>query len=170
MSEDKPTDAEEVLSEFQKNSEEQEKPVEISLESEPKPEIESPTPTEPEPTPSSSLEPQESTPAPEPSTKESKSEKEEDSSRVRNVIFVGIKPIMTYVTATLTQLSSESTVTIKARGKRITQAVDVSQMIVKRMNTVGYIVSDVRISSDSLTSQDGKMRNVSTMEIDITKT
>jgi len=170
MSEDKPTDAEEVLSEFQKNSEEQEKPVEISLESEPKPEIESPTPTEPEPTPSSSPEPQESTPAPEPSTKESKSEKEEDSSRVRNVIFVGIKPIMTYVTATLTQLSSEPTVTIKARGKRITQAVDVSQMIVKRMNTVGYIVSDVRISSDSLTSQDGKMRNVSTMEIDITKT
>ena len=170
MSEDKPTDAEEVLSEFQKNSEEQEKPVEISLESEPKPEIESPTPTEPEPTPLSSPEPQESTPAPEPSTKESKSEKEEDTSRVRNVIFVGIKPIMTYVTATLTQLSSESTVTIKARGKRITQAVDVSQMIVKRMNTVGYIVSDVRISSDSLTSQDGKMRNVSTMEIDITKT
>jgi len=149
------------------------------LESEPKPEIESPTPTEPEQTASSSPEPQESTPAPEPqestpapepSTKESKSEKEEDSSRVRNVIFVGIKPIMTYVTATLTQLSSEPTVTIKARGKRITQAVDVSQMIVKRMNTVGYIVSDVRISSDSLTSQDGKMRNVSTMEIDITKT
>ena len=170
MSEDKPTDAEEVLSEFQKNSEEQEKPVEISLESEPKPEIESPTPTEPEQTPSSSPEPQESTPAPEPSTKESTSEKEEDTSRVRNVIFVGIKPIMTYVTATLTQLSSESTVTIKARGKRITQAVDVSQMIVKRMNTVGYIVSDVRISSDSLTSQDGKMRHVSTMEIDITKT
>ena len=170
MSEDKPTDAEEVLSEFQKNSEEQEKPVEISLESEPKPEIESPTPTEPEQTPSSSPEPQESTPAPELSTKESKSEKEEDTSRVRNVIFVGIKPIMTYVTATLTQLSSEPTVTIKARGKRITQAVDVSQMIVKRMNTVGYIVSDVRISSDSLTSQDGKMRNVSTMEIDITKT
>jgi len=170
MSEDKPTDAEKVLAEFQKNSEEQEKPVEISLESEPKPEIESPTPTEPEQTPSSSPEPQESTPAPELSTKESKSEKEEDSSRVRNVIFVGLKPIMTYVTATLTQLSSEPTVTIKARGKRITQAVDVSQMIVKRMNTVGYIVSDVRISSDSLTSQDGKMRNVSTMEIDITKT
>ncbi len=170
MSEDKPTDAEEVLSEFQKNSEEQEKPVEISLESEPKPEIESPTPTEPEPTPSSSPEPQESTTAPEPSTEESKSEKEEDSSKVRNVVFVGIKPIMTYVTATLTQLSSEPTVTIKARGKRITQAVDVSQMIVKRMNTVGYIVSDVRISSDSLTSQDGKMRNVSTMEIDVTKT
>jgi DNA-binding protein len=38
------------------------------------------------------------------------------------------------------------------------------------MNTVGYIVSDVRIASDSLTSQDGKLRNVSTIEIDVTKT
>ena len=87
----------------------------------------------------------------------------------RDVIFVGTKPIMTYVSATLTQLATRETVTIKARGKRITQAVDVSQMIVKRMDTVGYEISDVRISSDSLTSQDGKQRNVSTIEIDITK-
>ena len=75
---------------------------------------------------------------------------------------------MTYVTATLTQLSTRSTVTIKARGKRITRAADVSQMIIKRMNTVGYVIRDVRISSDSLTSKDGKQRNVSTIEIDIT--
>ncbi|MEX0656674.1 MAG: DNA-binding protein [Nitrosopumilaceae archaeon] len=90
--------------------------------------------------------------------------------KTRDVIFVGIKPIMTYVTATLTQLASSPTVTIKARGKRITQAVDVSQMIVKRMDSVGYKVTGVRIASDSLISQDGKMRNVSTMEIDVTKT
>ncbi len=94
---------------------------------------------------------------------------DDEGVRERNVIFVGTKPIMTYVTATLTQLASQPTVTIKARGKRITQAVDVSQMIVKRMNTVGYTISDVRIASDSLTSQDGKQRNVSTMEIDIKK-
>ena len=91
------------------------------------------------------------------------------TSEERNVIFIGTKPIMSYVSATLTQLSTRPTITIKARGKRITQAVDVSQMIIKRMDTVGYIISDVRISSDSLTSQDGKQRNVSNMEIDITK-
>ena len=102
-------------------------------------------------------EPEPQLPSPEPSPED------------RNVIFVGTKPIMTYVSATLTQLSTRHTVTIKARGKRITQAVDVSQMIVKRMNTVGYVISDVRILSDSLTSQDGKTRNVSTIEIDITK-
>ncbi len=88
---------------------------------------------------------------------------------VRNVIFIGTKPIMTYVTATLTQLSNQQTVTIKARGKRITQAVDVSQMIIHRMNTVGYKLGAIRISSDLLTSQDGKQRNVSAVEIDITK-
>ena len=58
-------------------------------------------------------------------------------------------------------------VTLIARGKRITQAIDVSQMIVKRMNEVGYEISDVRISSDSLVSKDGQKRNVSKIEIDI---
>jgi len=100
---------------------------------------------------------------------ETKPDDEDDARKTRDVIFVGTKPIMTYVTATLTQLSTQSFVTIKARGQRITQAVDVSQMIVKRMNTVGYKIKDVRIASDSLLSQDGKTRNVSTIEIDITK-
>ena len=35
----------------------------------------------------------------------------------KKVIFVGTKPVMTYVSATLTQLSTRKTVTIKARGK-----------------------------------------------------
>ena len=74
---------------------------------------------------------------------------------------------MTYVTAALTRLSSLSIVTIKARGKRITQAIDVSQMIVKRMNEVGFVIEDVRILSDSLVSRDGQKRNVSTIEIDV---
>ena len=117
--------------------------------------------TKPEPTP-------EPTPEPEPSNTSENSTKS-NTTEERNIIFIGTKPIMSYVSATLTQLSTRPSITIKARGKRITQAVDVSQMIVKRMDTVGYVISDVRISSDSLTSQDGKQRNVSNMEIDITK-
>jgi len=77
---------------------------------------------------------------------------------------------MTYVNATLTLLSNEPTVTIKARGKNITFAVDVSQMIVKRMNAVGYMVSSVRIFSEKLMSLDGKERNVSVMEVDVSRT
>ena len=92
---------------------------------------------------------------------------EANSHETHNTIFIGLKPIMSYVTATLTQLAALSIVTIVARGKRITQAIDVSQMIVKRMNEVGYEISDVRISSDSLVSKDGQKRNVSKIEIDI---
>ena len=74
---------------------------------------------------------------------------------------------MSYVTATLTQLASLPVITLVARGKRITQAIDVSQMIMKRMNEVGYQIDDIRISSDSLVSKDGQKRNVSKIEIDI---
>ena len=85
----------------------------------------------------------------------------------RNVIFIGTKTIMNYVTATLTQLASVPVVTIIARGKRITQAIDVSQMIVKRMNEVGFKITDVRVLSDSLKSKDGQTRSVSVIQIDI---
>ena len=155
----KSNDAEDILSEFDSRTKPEPTP-------EPEPE---PTPEpEPEPTPEPEPEP-EPEPTPEPSNPSDDSSVNSNSTEERNVIFIGTKPIMSYVSATLTQLSTRPSITIKARGKRITQAVDVSQMIVKRMDTVGYVISDVRISSDSLTSQDGKQRNVSNMEIDITK-
>lgn len=90
-------------------------------------------------------------------------------SRPPNIIFIGKKPILTYLNATLTLLANEPTVTIKARGRSIIAAVDVSQMIVKRMNAMGYIVTGVRIFSERLESKDGKERNVSTIEIDVSK-
>jgi len=160
----KPTEAEEIFSEFQKTKQEKQQSEQIT-EGESTPQVSEPTP-EPEQTVQETHVPE---PSPEPQTETTTSPVEKTETKERNVIFVGTKPIMTYVTATLIQLSTQPTVTIKARGKRITQAVDVSQMIVKRMNTVGYTISDVRIASDSLISQDGKKRNVSTMEIDITQ-
>ncbi|AJM92833.1 DNA-binding protein [Nitrosopumilus piranensis] len=187
----KSKDAEDILSEFDSRTKSEPEPEpqlespepEPQLESpEPEPQLESPEPEpqleSPEPEPqleSPEPEPQLESPEPEPQLESPEPEPQSSKPETpkhpeeRNVIFVGTKPIMTYVSATLTQLSTRPTVTIKARGKRITQAVDVSQMIVKRMDSVGYVISDVRISSDSLTSQDGKQRNVSTMEIDISK-
>lgn len=90
-------------------------------------------------------------------------------SRPPNIVFIGKKPILTYLNATLTLLANEPVVTIKARGRSIITAVDVSQMIVKRMNAMGYKVSSVRIFSERLESKDGKERNVSTIEIDVSK-
>ena len=90
-------------------------------------------------------------------------------SRPPNIVFIGKKPILTYLNATLTLLANEPVVTIKARGRSIITAVDVSQMIVKRMNAMGYRVSGVRIFSERLQSKDGKERNVSNIEIDVSR-
>jgi len=90
-------------------------------------------------------------------------------SRPPNIVFIGKKPILTYLNATLTLLANEPTVTIKARGRSIVTAVDVSQMIVKRMSAMGYKVSGVRIFSERLESKDGKERNVSTIEVDVSR-
>ena len=92
-----------------------------------------------------------------------------ESEETHDIIFVGGKPIMTYVNATLTLIKSTPVVTLMARGHRIKQAVDVALTIVKRMRAVGYVIGDVRISSNPMESLDGKSRNISTIEIDIQK-
>jgi archaea-specific DNA-binding protein len=89
--------------------------------------------------------------------------------KANNEIFVGKKPLMTYVTATLVQLANEPVVVIKARGKSITRAVDVAQIIVKRMDTLGYKIGPVKIGSEIVQSQDGRPRNVSTIEVSISR-
>ena len=90
-----------------------------------------------------------------------------ETRRASNEILIGKKPLMTYVTATLVQLANEPTVLIKARGKSITRAVDVAQIIVKRMDNMGYKIGHVKIGSQMIQSEDGKERNVSTIEVQI---
>ncbi len=101
------------------------------------------------------------------------SSKNENTDNIRpkasNEIFIGKKPLMVYVTATLVQLANEPLVVIKARGKSIPRAVDVAQIIVKRMETLGYKVTTVKLGSETVQSQDGKMRNVSTIEVAVSR-
>jgi archaea-specific DNA-binding protein len=92
-----------------------------------------------------------------------------ETRRASNEILIGKKPLMTYVTATLVQLANEPTVLVKARGRSITRAVDVVQIIVKRMGNIGYKIGRVKIDSEILQSEDGKERNVSTIEIEISR-
>lgn len=89
--------------------------------------------------------------------------------RANNEILIGKKPLMTYVTATLVQLANEPTVVIKARGRSITRAVDVAQIIVKRMGNIGYKIGSVKIGSETIQSEDGKVRNVSTIEVQVSR-
>ena len=84
----------------------------------------------------------------------------------KDTIFIGKKPLMTYVTSAIIQLATNPLVTIKARGLSIAQAVDVAQIILRKTNPA-FMVEDIKIDSESLVSSDGRNRNVSTIEIPI---
>ena len=89
------------------------------------------------------------------------------SDKKNDVIFIGKKPIMSYVTSAIIQLASLDSITIKARGMSIGLAVDVTQVLMKRTNA--FEIGNIKINYESLESQDGKTRNVSTIEIPISK-
>ncbi len=89
------------------------------------------------------------------------------SNETRDTVFIGKKPLMAYVTSTLIQLANLPSVTIKARGFSIGRAVDVAQIIARKRENAGYSVGTITIGSESLESQDGKTRNVSTIEIEV---
>ena len=92
-----------------------------------------------------------------------------ETRRASNEILIGKKPLMTYVTAALVQLANEPVVLIKARGRSITHAVDVAQIIVKRMDNIGYKAGPVKIGSQTIISEDGRERDVSTIEVQISR-
>ena len=94
-------------------------------------------------------------------------EKQSGSAESRDTIFIGKKPLMAYVTSTLIQLANIPSVTIKARGMSIGRAVDVSQIISRKTENAGYSIGDIKIGSEALESQDGRTRNVSTIEIEV---
>ena len=90
------------------------------------------------------------------------------SNNTKDTIFIGKKPLMTYVTSAIIQLATLPLITIKARGLSIAHAVDVAQIVLHRTNPA-FVIGDVKIDSESLESQDGRTRNVSTIEISIKK-
>ncbi len=81
------------------------------------------------------------------------------------VIFVGDKPVMNYVLAVMTQFNKPvSTVTLKARGRAISRAVDAAEITRNRfMHNV--IVKNITIGTENIPGEDGKTVNVSSMEI-----
>jgi DNA-binding protein len=88
------------------------------------------------------------------------------------VIFIGNKPPMSYVMAVITALSSGAIteITLKARGKSITTAVDVAEI------TTNRFIKDLKVTSIGIGTEemppregDNRSRMVSTMEINLTK-
>lgn len=86
---------------------------------------------------------------------------QEKPSIPKNVVLVGKKPLMSYVMAALMQLTDSGTITIKARGRAISRAVDVAQILVNRF--VGNdAIKSVKIDTETIGDPP---RNVSIIEI-----
>ena len=91
-------------------------------------------------------------------------------SESRDIIYIGKKPLMTYVTSALIQLANQPKISIKARGLSIGAAVDVAQIIARKTENAGFAVGNIKIGSEQMQSQDGRTRNVSTIEIEVKRT
>jgi DNA-binding protein len=88
-------------------------------------------------------------------------------SKDSNTIYVGTKPAMSYVLAVITHFNSSDAKkgTLKARGRAITTAIDVVE-IVRRKFLKELKVDKIDIGTEELQREDGT-RNVSTIEIDL---
>ena len=85
-----------------------------------------------------------------------------------NTVYVGSKPVMTYVTAIIQSFNKNPEgVIIKARGRSISTAVDAAE--ITRNKFLSNLTCDVTIGTEEMEQEDGGTRNVSTIEITLRK-
>ena len=81
-----------------------------------------------------------------------------------NAVFIGRRPTMNYVMAAMMILNKGEDATVKARGKAISYAVDVCEILKNRF-LKGTSYGEIRISTEVLTNENGSANNVSSIEI-----
>ncbi|MFH1750069.1 MAG: DNA-binding protein Alba [Candidatus Micrarchaeota archaeon] len=87
----------------------------------------------------------------------------------KNIIYVGKKDTMAYVLAVITQFNQGVTeLHVKARGRSINKAVDITQIVKHRFMSTMQI-KGIEISTEELPSEDGSTSRVSSMDIILTK-
>lgn len=86
-----------------------------------------------------------------------------------NIVYIGNKPVMNYVLAVVTQVNSGVTeVILKARGRAISRAVDVAEIVRNRFIS-DVDVKSIDISTEEIVGNEGTSSNVSAIEIRLSK-
>jgi DNA-binding protein len=94
---------------------------------------------------------------------------EEETTQTENVVLIGKKPVMNYVTACITFFNSgEKQVIVKARGRAICRAVDTIELL-RRAFVKDLEIKRIDISTEELFRAEGQKSNVSTIEIAVSK-
>ena len=88
-----------------------------------------------------------------------------------NTVFVGNKPVTAYVMACVTQFNRESnSVVLKARGRAISRAVDVAEVLKNRFMKGLVEITSIETGTEQIETREGHLSNVSSIEITVTKT
>ncbi len=97
--------------------------------------------------------------------------KEKEDSKNDSVIFVGNKPFMSYVTGVVMQFTTKDIpeVVVRARGKFISRAVDIAEVVSKRFLENVVDIGDIKIDSEEFQNKEGKTVRVSTIDISLNK-
>lgn len=88
-----------------------------------------------------------------------------------HTVFIGPKSFMNYVTGVVMQFTTQgaSEVTVKARGKFISRAVDVTEVTRNRFLDKQVELKDIKIDSEEFENKEGRQVRVSTIEITLKK-
>jgi DNA-binding protein len=86
-----------------------------------------------------------------------------------NIVYIVNKPVMNYVLAVVTQINGGiPQVMLKARGRAISRAVDVAEIVRNKFIT-DIQLGSIEISTEEITNKEGVNSNVSAIEIQLNK-
>lgn len=83
-----------------------------------------------------------------------------------NAVYVGRRPTMNYVMAAMMILNKGENAIVKARGRAISHAVDVCEILRNRF-LKGTEYGEINIETEKLEGDNGELNNVSSMEIEL---
>jgi DNA-binding protein len=87
-----------------------------------------------------------------------------------STVLIGNKPVMNYIVACMTNFNAgANNVTLKARGRATSRAVDVVEVL-RHSFIKDLIIDKIAIGTEELNRYEGQTANVSTIEIAISKT
>jgi len=87
-----------------------------------------------------------------------------------HIVYVGPKPFMNYVTTVVMQFSrGANELIVRARGKFIARAVDVTEIATKRFLNRSVGVKNIVVGSEEFRNPDGKTVRVSIIEITLAR-
>ena len=87
----------------------------------------------------------------------------------RNNVYIGRKPVMSYCLAVMTVMRGDNKeVSLMARGRAISTAVDVAE-VVRNQFMKDLSVKDITIGTETVETEEGGSRNISSITIVLTR-